>query len=61
MIMRIRIIEALFSNYIKIGPQPPRCCTENTAECLSCQTGQSLDEYCRIYPRMIGCPGRNGT
>ena len=40
-----------------IGPQPPRCCTENTAECLSCQTGQTLDEYCRVYPRMIGCPG----
>ena len=47
--------------YMTIGPQPPRCCTENTAECLSCQTGQTLDEYCRVYPRMIGCPGMKGV
>ena len=33
------------------------CCYANTAECLSCGAGMSIDEYCRIYPSTIGCEG----
>ena len=39
-------------------PVTPRaCCYANTAECLSCGSGVSVDEYCRRYPSTIGCEG----
>ena len=36
----------------------PTCCREYSAECLSCQFGQTIEEYCQNNPRTVGCPGK---
>ena len=36
----------------------PTCCRANSAECLSCQFGQTIEEYCQNNPRTVGCPGK---
>ena len=59
------IYEQVWLRYFKfliepneISPSTSRaCCYANTAECLSCGAGMSIDEYCRIYPSTIGCEG----
>jgi len=32
------------------------CCEALTAQCLACSTGQTIQEYCRLYPETLGCP-----
>merc|ERR1719330_1126365 len=32
------------------------CCTDETAECLSCSTGKSISEVCAEHPYFVGCP-----
>ena len=57
------MIDCIFKNFYNLytessdnSPNTPRaCCYANTAECLSCGAGISVDEYCRRYPRTIGC------
>ena len=35
----------------------PACCRAYTAECLSCQVGQTVEEYCQYNPQTVGCKG----
>lgn len=30
-----------------VAPEPKLCCTEMTAECMSCVVGMEIPEYCR--------------
>ena len=29
-----------------------------TAECLACDNGQSVSEFCNLHPQTKGCPGQ---
>lgn len=31
------------------------CCKANTAECLACRMGLTVDEFCQVYPLTLGC------
>jgi hypothetical protein len=37
-----------------------QCCKAMTAECLSCESGVSVDEYCHKNPGTVGCPTLTG-
>merc|ERR1712127_727466 len=32
------------------------CCEAETASCLACKSGTTVDEYCDKVPRIEGCP-----
>lgn len=41
--------------FINISEEATTCCTEATAECLACEEGVTIEEYCVMNPEIIGC------
>jgi len=37
-------------------PAPRICCKAMTAQCLSCLSGESIEEFCQRKPHTMGCP-----
>ena len=58
----LKIFSNFFTESSDNSPNPNRaCCYANTAECLSCAAGMSVEEYCRRNPRVVGCDGTELT
>merc|ERR1712117_727920 len=39
-----------------VGCLQAPCCKEETAQCLSCALGHTVEEFCALKPGTVGCP-----
>jgi len=44
----------------QVPPPPKKCCDGLTPECLACQSGVSVDQYCKTN-NIVGCPQFQST
>ena len=51
----LKVIDLLIELINELKKPQKGCCKANTAKCLACASGMSIEEYCINNPSKVGC------